>query len=98
MNVYRGQGTKVHEAITLDGVAAGTRCWFDVHYNNVDRQLRETTAPVDCKICLGDRVGIPQAAVVVPASCPKHGGKVHTTKTVKAGRYTQFTCGCKVWH
>ena len=99
MNVHRGNGIKVHEAIVApNGELRGTRCWFDVHYNNADRQLRETTAPVDCKTCLGTRPA-PKLPLQAPASCPTHGtAKVHVVKTNKAGTYTQFTCGCKVWH
>ena len=101
MNVYRGAGTKVHEAIvTSDGFLYGTRCALDTRYGNqIGRNLTETTEPVNCKTCLGNVAATKTTQVVVPDTCPTHqGGKFYATKTIKAGTYTSFSCGCKVWH
>lgn len=104
MNVYRGAGTKVHTAVVVKGVALGTRCALDVRYNNDTRHyLTVTDQPVNCRTCLGNaaipKVAIPKTVpVVVPATCPNHQSVFYATKTVKAGTYTIFSCGCRVWH
>jgi hypothetical protein len=101
MNVHRGNGSKVHVAVVgPTGTLFGTNCALDTRYGQqVGRNLTPTTEAVNCKTCLGNVAPVSAAPVVVPEFCPTHPtGQFYATKTIKAGTYTQFACGCKVWH
>jgi hypothetical protein len=106
-NVFRGAGRKVHlgilgqEGTRWAGQVVGTVCNYDVRMPSISHRHTVTSAPVDCKTCLGNVAApaVEREPVAAPETCPDHaaGRRSGEPKTIKRGTYQGFSCGCRVW-
>ena len=102
-NVRKGSGTKVHHGVFHNGSFMGTGCAMDVMFGSSqhvsNHRIVRTDEPLTCKTCLGDVAApVVELPTEAPETCATH-GKQHryAPKTIKAGTYVGFSCGCRVW-
>lgn len=97
---YVGNGRVTHSAIVdAERGALYTRCGAEGRGMRVSRLVNAPAGTaVTCENCTGHKVTAPALPAAAPATCGTHPtGAAGASKTVKAGTYVGYSCGCKVW-
>jgi hypothetical protein len=95
--VYVGNGRVTHHAAADERGPLYTYCGAEGRGMRVSRLVKADAGNVvTCQNCTGDKTA-PALPAAAPATCPTHKQAAYAPKTVKAGTYVGYPCGCKVW-